>query len=146
MKTLLKFGTIKVIWKNLIFSHPLNVSFNRGPKFCFKMVKWLFISLKNHSLSAFRLPLKMSKLNWNHHRTLGTQWLSGRVLDLRPKGRGLEPHGCHCVVSLSKNINPSLVLIQPRKTRLFITERLLMERKESNKIKNKIIELEQKQE
>ena len=38
----------------------------------------------------------------------------------------------HCVVSLRKNINPSLVLVQPRKTRPFITERLLMERKESN--------------
>ena len=61
---------------------------------------------------------------------------SGRVLDSRPKGRGFEPHRRHCVVSLSKNINPSLVLVQPRKTRPFITERLLMGRKESNK-KNK---------
>ena len=61
------------------------------------------------------------------------QWLSGRVLDLRPRGRGgLEHHRRHCVVSLSKNINPSLVLVQPRKTRPFITERLLMGRKESN--------------
>ena len=38
----------------------------------------------------------------------------------------------HCVVSLSKNINPSLVLVQPKKTRPFIIERLLMGRKESN--------------
>ena len=30
------------------------------------------------------------------------------------------------------NINPSLVLVQPRKTHPFITERLLMGRKESN--------------
>ena len=57
---------------------------------------------------------------------------SGRVLDSRPKGRGFKPHRRHCVVSLSKNINPSLVLIQSRKTRPFITERLLMGRKESN--------------
>ena len=35
-------------------------------------------------------------------------------------------------MSLSKNINPSLVLVQPRKTSPFITERLLMGRKESN--------------
>ena len=62
----------------------------------------------------------------------GAQWLSGRVLDSRPKGRGFEPHRRHCFVSLSKNINPSLVVVQPRKTRLFITERLLMGRKESN--------------
>ena len=61
----------------------------------------------------------------------GAQWLSGRVLDLRPKGRGFEAHRRHCVVSLSKNINPSLVLIQPRKTSPFITERLLIGRKES---------------
>ena len=40
-------------------------------------------------------------------------------------------------VSLSKNINPSLALIQPRKTRPYITKRLLMGRKESNQIKNK---------
>ena len=62
----------------------------------------------------------------------GAQWLSGRALDSRPKGRGFEPHRRHCVVSLSKNINPSLVLVQPRKTRPFITEILLMGRKESN--------------
>ena len=37
----------------------------------------------------------------------GAQGLSGRVLDSRPKGRGFEPHRRHCVVSLSKNINPS---------------------------------------
>ena len=42
---------------------------------------------------------------------MGAQWLSGRVLDSRPKGRRFEPHRCHCVVSLSKNINPSLVLV-----------------------------------
>ena len=62
----------------------------------------------------------------------GAQWLRGRVLDSRPKGEGLQPHRRHCVVSLSKDINPSLVLVQPRKTRPFITEILLMERKESN--------------
>ena len=62
----------------------------------------------------------------------GAQWLSGRVLDSRPKGRGFKPHRRHCVVSLSKNINPSLVLVRPRKTRPFITERLLMGHKESN--------------
>ena len=45
----------------------------------------------------------------------------------------MEPHRRHCFVSLSKNINPSLVvLVQPRKTRPFITERLLMGCKESN--------------
>ena len=62
----------------------------------------------------------------------GAQLLSGRVLDSRPRGRGFEPHRRHCIVSFSKNINPSLVLVQPRKTRPSITERLLMGCKESN--------------
>ena len=61
-----------------------------------------------------------------------TYLLTGRVLDSRPKDRGFEPHRRNCVVSLSKNINPSLVLVQPRTIRPFITERLLMGRKESN--------------
>ena len=47
----------------------------------------------------------------------------------------IEPHRRHCVVSLRKNINPRLVLVQPRKTRPFINERLLMGRKESNQTK-----------
>ena len=36
-------------------------------------------------------------------------------------------------MSMSKNINPSLILVQPRRTSPFITERLLMVHKESNK-------------
>ena len=49
-----------------------------------------------------------------------------------------EPHRRYCVVSLSKNINPSLIMVQPRKTRPFITERLLMGRKESNQTKKNL--------
>ena len=70
--------------------------------------------------------------------SLGAQWLSGRVLDSGLRGRGFEPHRHHCVVSLSKNINPSLVLVQPGKTRPFITEILLMGCKESNQTNKRI--------
>ena len=66
---------------------------------------------------------------------VGAQRLSGRVLDSRMRGRGFESHHRHCVVSLSKNINPSLVLVQPRKNHPYITERLLMVRKEPNQTK-----------
>ena len=52
-------------------------------------------------------------------------------------------HWGHCVVSLSKNINPSLVLVQPRKTRPFITERVLMGRKESNQTKTNFQKLKE---
>ena len=58
------------------------------------------------------------------------------VLDSRQRGRWFEPLRRYCVVSLSKNINPSLVLVQPRKTRPFITGILFMGRKESNQTKN----------
>ena len=44
----------------------------------------------------------------------------------------VEPHGRHCVVVLEQNIYPSLVLMQPRKTRSCLTERLLIGCKESN--------------
>ena len=57
------------------------------------------------------------------------------MLDTRPNGCGFEPNRGHCLVSLSMNINPSLVLVQPRKTCHFLTERLLMGRKESNQTK-----------
>ena len=33
----------------------------------------------------------------------GAQWLIGRVLDSRPKGRGFEPHRRHCVVVLEQD-------------------------------------------
>ena len=33
----------------------------------------------------------------------GAQWLSGRVLDSRPRGRGFEPHRRHCVVFLEQD-------------------------------------------
>ena len=34
---------------------------------------------------------------------VGAQWLSGRVLDSIPKGRGFEPHRRHCVVVLEQD-------------------------------------------
>ena len=38
-----------------------------------------------------------------HGNYMGAQWLSGRVLDSRPKGRGFEPHRRHCVVVLEQD-------------------------------------------
>ena len=37
-------------------------------------------------------------------RAIGAQLLSGRALDLRPKGRVFKPLQHHCVVSLSKTL------------------------------------------
>ena len=58
--------------------------------------------------------------------SMGAQWLSGRALDSRPKVRWFEPHRRHCIMSLSKTqFNTCLLLVQPRKTRPVITEKLL---------------------
>ena len=61
--------------------------------------------------------------------------VNGSVVNFLTRDRGAAGSsltGFHCVVSLSKNINPSLVLVQPRKTRPFYTERLLMGREKTN--------------
>ena len=58
---------------------------------------------------------------------------SGSVVECLTRDRravGSSLHRHHCVVSLSKNINPSLVYVQHRETCTYITERLLMGRKE----------------
>ena len=37
------------------------------------------------------------------HSSPGGQWLSGKVLDSRPKGGGFEHHLRHCVVVLEQD-------------------------------------------
>ena len=43
---------------------------------------------------------------------LGAQWLSGRVIDSRPRGCGFNPRRCHCVLVFEQDtFYPSLVLV-----------------------------------
>ena len=59
-------------------------------------------------------------------QTMVAQWLSVRVLDSRPWGRGFEPHRRHCVVSMSKtHLSMLSTGHQPRKTHPDITDKLL---------------------
>ena len=87
----------------------------------YRLVKNIFTTLSYLSMGA-----NCELLNANKYilgfifRDLGAQWLSGRVLDSRPRVRASL---ASLLVSLSKNINPSLLLVQPRKTCPFITER-----------------------
>ena len=49
---------------------------------------------------------KLNSLQVNHSICIydtGAQWLSGRVLDSRPRRRGFEPHRPHCVVVLEQD-------------------------------------------
>ena len=41
-------------------------------------------------------------VSYNQMLDQGAQWLIGRVLDSRPRGRGFEPHRRHCVVVLEQ--------------------------------------------
>ena len=67
------------------------------------------------------------------HLYWGAQWLSGRVLDSRLRGRGFELHRRHWVVVLEQDtFILAKLLVKPRKTCPCITERLLMGREESN--------------
>ena len=51
------------------------------------------------TFSAFWGPIRSKHINEVFSTgARGAQWLSGRVLDSRPKGRGFEPHRRHCVV------------------------------------------------
>ena len=69
----------------------------------------LYLMLDIHSLSLLNscsidcFQTNLEGPDVNHSVTQGAQWLSGRVLDSRPKGRGFEPHRRHCVVVLEQD-------------------------------------------
>ena len=62
------------------------------------VVKKQYNALYATHLIFFFLPQLVNKFS-----STGAQWLSGRVLDSRPKGRGFEPHRRHCVVVLEQD-------------------------------------------
>ena len=62
-----------------------------------------FLSLKGGCRGSLESTLVTMPHCGNHMSWLGAQWLSGRVLDSRQKGRGFEPHRCHCVVVLEQD-------------------------------------------
>ena len=59
-----------------------------------------------HSTGSPGVPLlkaEYTKKRKEKKKRKGAQWLSGRVLDSRPKGRRFEPHRRHCVVVLEQD-------------------------------------------
>ena len=59
---------------------------------------WVFLNVYMVS-GKITIPGFLLFLNF----LMGAQWLSGRVLDSRPKGHGFESHWCHCVVVLEQD-------------------------------------------
>ena len=89
------------------FEWPLKTGFT---VWAFKQENLTLLQVNNKSTDW---PTHLCSLINMHLLFEGAQWLSGRVLDSRPRGRGFEPHQRHCIASLSKNINPSLVWFNP---------------------------------
>ena len=73
---------------------------------CVLAVMWLFVISISSSWCcglACGLWLRHCRLYcYNVQKKYCAVWLSGSVLDSRPRGRGLEPHQRFCVMSLSK--------------------------------------------
>ena len=92
----------------------------------FRLEKKLFLAMDTifEPSNSFNSAFKLSPNNWwqnqeepahkdceiycpiptlYHPSAQGVQWLSGRVLDSRPRGRGFEPHRRHCVVVLEQD-------------------------------------------
>ena len=87
---------------------------------CLVMVKWLFLAMPwgclrflivifpdyTHYFCMKKCSnyFHICKINTTHLQAkLGAQWLSGRVFDSKPRGRGFEPHQRHCVVVLEQD-------------------------------------------
>ena len=82
-----------------------------------------FSSADNCQLSYYTVPA---------YNSTGAQWRSVECLTRDGRAAGLSLTGVTALCPGVRHINPRLVLVQPRKTRPFISERLLMGRKESN--------------
>ena len=59
--------------------------------------------VNSHDIELVFLVALHNNKTTTYKRSQGAQWLSGRVLDSRPKGRGFEPHRRHCVVVLEQD-------------------------------------------
>ena len=76
---------------------------------CHKYVLTLFWEIKllrkflnftaSEWVEVYRMIAEFRILRLTFLKMFGAQWLSGRVLDSRPRGCGFEPHHCHyCVL------------------------------------------------
>ena len=63
----------------------------------------LYCSLEFCLKLTYRYMLKAGHVPVDTWGEMGVQWLSDRVLDSRPRGRGFEPHRRHCVVVLEQD-------------------------------------------
>ena len=63
----------------------------------FRLIKEGSLSVTSEGMCTYHYLIFLTRF-W------GMQWLSGRVLDSRPRGREFEPHRRHCVVFLEQDL------------------------------------------
>ena len=153
-----------ILWPSLSYNLSLSPSFCLILSGCFKQVLLYFgkqwgqhFCLEKHDISDKSTFKKMTHspliykmdnsiltvsicMGWSiRMKRVGSQWLSGRVLDTRLRGPWVwaSPASLRCG-PWARHIYPSLLLVQPRKTRPCLTERLLMGRKESNQTMKRV--------
>ena len=82
----------------MYYAHALyfrdKIVFKLGITIGFNHASMTTIALYNYLMNKL---IRLTKIE-------GAQWLSGRVLDSRPKGYGFEPHRRHCAVVLEQDI------------------------------------------
>ena len=76
---------------------------SRAPKLASLLVNTGLVEPQNAPYTICSLVLCMWLYKVYIWEPVGAQWLRGRVLDSRPKGRGFEPHRRHCVVVLEQD-------------------------------------------
>ena len=115
--------------------HLLGEGWSLGCHLCFLCC----VTFLNMFWSTIELRVRLAPWNWfNHKKKQCGRELSGPVVgcltrDWMAVGSSLT--GVTVLCHWAKRINPSLVLVQPRKTHPYKTERLLMGRNEINQTK-----------
>ena len=61
-----------------------------------------FVKVRKYENKVIFSTLAMEQSEWSFGLS-GAQWLSGRVLDSRPRGCRFEPHRRHCLVVLEQD-------------------------------------------
>ena len=97
--------------RQLLWRLPVAVKYLISPIMCQEM-NFLYKFIHNraaklqmnlHKSTVLLESLLLALTKYEQGGRLGAQWLSGRVIDSRLKGRGFEPHRRHCVVVLEQD-------------------------------------------
>ena len=136
---------IVVVYKLAVIPLPYNDIILQTWRLIARLIFYLYY-IVYYIITATIFILTIGHLIWNLWNKpkgillISSQECSSSVVECLTQERGdvgSSLTGVNSLCPWARHINPSLILIQPRKTRPFITEGLLMGCKESNKQTNK---------